>query len=35
MSEGRLALGAPVQGLLRGWRETNGSPIINRRQRKS
>ncbi|MDJ0980186.1 MAG: malonyl-CoA decarboxylase [Kiloniellales bacterium] len=35
MSEGRLALGTPVQGLLRGWRETNGSPIINRRQRKS
>ena len=35
MSEGRLALGAPVQGLLRGWRESSGTPIINRRQRKS
>ena len=35
MSEGRLALGAPFQALLRGWREPDGSPIVNRRQTKS
>ena len=35
MSEGRLALGNPVLGLLRGWRDADGTPIVNRRHRKS
>ena len=35
MAEGLVSLGASVQALLRGWRDPDGKPIINRRYAKT